>query len=79
MRLSPGLLAPAWSAAFMPALAQQAPLPPKTFISASEIQELTAGAMMFVPQATPHQIRPTGGEPCITITLRVPRAGETSP
>ena len=44
-----------------------------TGIEGGTSQTLTPGAMIIVPEKTPHQIMPSGGAPIVVITMHVPR------
>jgi len=44
-----------------------------TGIEGGNSQAVTPGAMIIVPENTPHQVMPSGGQPIVLITLHVPR------
>ncbi len=44
-----------------------------TGIEGGTSQALSPGAMVIVPEKTPHQIMPGGGAPIVVITMHVPR------
>ncbi len=50
-----------------------------TGIEGGTSQAVSPGAMLIVPEGTPHQVMPSGGAPIVLITLHVPRPAGTWP
>lgn len=50
-----------------------------TGIEGGNSQAVTPGAMVIVPEGTPHQVMPSGGQPIVLITMHVPRPAGTWP
>ena len=50
-----------------------------TGIEGGNSQAVSPGAMVIVPEGTPHQVMPSGGQPIVLITLHVPRPAGSWP